>query len=70
VQDRKSKEPAKELCDRVVELAFERGLLMLSCGKSVIRVAPALSIRKSEINEGLEIFEEVITQAEKEFRIK
>jgi 4-aminobutyrate aminotransferase len=70
VQDRKSKEPAKELCDRVVELAFERGLLMLSCGKSVIRVAPALSIRKSEINEGLEIFEEVITQAEKEFSIK
>jgi 4-aminobutyrate aminotransferase len=70
VQDRKSKEPAKELCDRVVELAFERGLLMLSCGKSVIRVAPALSIKKSEINEGLEIFEEVLTLAEKEMNIK
>ena len=29
VKDRKTKEPAKELCDRIVDLAFERGLLML-----------------------------------------
>jgi 4-aminobutyrate aminotransferase len=70
VQDRMTKEPAKELCDRVVELAFERGLLMLSCGKSVIRVAPALSIEKSEIDEGLQIFEEAINLAEKEFNVK
>ena len=34
----RSKEPAKQLADRVVELAFERGLLTLGCGKSVIRV--------------------------------
>ena len=70
IADRKSKEPAKELCDRVVELAFERGLLMLSCGKSVIRIAPALSIKKTEIDEGLKIFEEAITLAEKEFNLK
>jgi 4-aminobutyrate aminotransferase len=35
VKDRKSKAPADELCNRVVELAFERGLMLLSCGKSV-----------------------------------
>jgi 4-aminobutyrate aminotransferase len=66
VQDRKTKEPAKELCDRVTDLAFERGLLTLSCGKSVMRIAPALSIKTSEIDEGLQIFEEAITLAEKE----
>jgi len=70
VQDRNSKEPAKELCDRIVELAFERGLLTLSCGKSVIRVAPALSIQKSEIDEGLQTFEEAVTLAEKEFNLQ
>jgi len=70
VNDRKSKEPAKELSDRVVELAFERGLLTLSCGKSVIRVAPALSITKSEVDEGLSIFEEAVTLAEKEQNFK
>jgi 4-aminobutyrate aminotransferase len=66
VKDKQTKEPAKELTERVVELTFERGLLMLSCAKSVIRVAPPLSISKSEINEGLKIFEEAVTLAEKE----
>jgi 4-aminobutyrate aminotransferase len=66
VKDRTSKEPAGDLTERVVELAFERGLLMLSCGKSVIRIAPPLSISRSEVNEGLAIFEEAVTLAEKE----
>jgi 4-aminobutyrate aminotransferase len=66
VKDKQTKEPAKEISDRVVELTFERGLLMLSCAKSVIRVAPPLSISKSEIDEGLKIFEESVTLAEKE----
>jgi 4-aminobutyrate aminotransferase len=66
VKDKQTKEPAKEISDRVVELTFERGLLMLSCAKSVIRVAPPLSISKSEIDEGLKIFEEAVTLAEKE----
>jgi len=66
VKDHRTKTPAEELCNRVVELAFERGLILLSCGKSVIRVSPALSITKPEIDEGLAIFEEAITLAEKE----
>jgi 4-aminobutyrate aminotransferase len=66
VVDHKSKEPAGELRDAVVHKAFERGLLLLGCSKSVIRVAPPLSISKDEINQGLEIFEESVTLAEKE----
>jgi 4-aminobutyrate aminotransferase len=66
VLDRKTKEPAKDLTERIVQLAFERGLLLLSCGKSVIRIAPPLCITRPEIDEGLRIFEEAITVAEKE----
>jgi len=66
VKDRKSKTPDIDLRDRVVELAFERGLVLLGCGKSVIRIAPPLSISKSETDEGLTILEESITLAEKE----
>jgi 4-aminobutyrate aminotransferase len=66
VTDRQTKEPAKALSERVVQLAFERGLLLLSCGKSVIRIAPPLSISKGEIDEGLTIFAEALTLAEKE----
>jgi 4-aminobutyrate aminotransferase len=68
VKDRETKEPAKELTHRLTDLAFERGLLTLSCGQSVIRIAPPLSISKSEIDEGLKIFEEALTVAEKEMK--
>ena len=67
VSNKESKEPAPELRDSLVHHAFERGLLLLGCAKSVIRIAPPLSINKDEINHGLEIFEEALTLAEKEF---
>jgi 4-aminobutyrate aminotransferase len=66
VKDKRSKEHADVLRDRVVDLAFERGLLLLGCAKNVIRVAPPLSITKKEIDEGLTLFEEALSVAEKE----
>lgn len=68
VKDRKTKVPAEELCAKVVDHAFERGLILLSCGKSVMRIAPPLSISQSEMDEGLAIFEEAVTMAEKELK--
>ena len=70
VTDRETKEPAEKLQNRVVDLAFERGLLLLGCSKSVIRIAPPLSISQSEVDEGLKIFEEAVTIAEKEFGLR
>lgn len=66
VKDRETKEYAAELRDRVVDLAFERGLLLLGCGKNVIRFSPPLNVSKSEIDEGFGIFEEALTLAERE----
>ena len=65
-KDQLSKKPDEQLRDRVVDLAFERGLLLLGCAKSIIRIAPPLSVSQQEIDEGLEIFEEALTIAEKE----
>ena len=64
VNDPLTKEPATELRNRIEELAFERGLLTLGCGRSTIRISPALNITEAEAEEGLEIFEEAITLAE------
>jgi 4-aminobutyrate aminotransferase len=50
--------------DRVVEEAFPRGLLLLGCGKSTIRLAPPLCITRAEIDEGLEIFEQAVAYCE------
>ena len=66
VKHQDSKEPDSELRDRLVSKAFERGLLLLGCAKSVIRIAPPLSMSRAEIDEGLLIFEEALTLAEKE----
>jgi 4-aminobutyrate aminotransferase len=67
VKNKETKEYATELRDAVVHRAFERGLLLLGCSKSVIRIAPPLVISKAEIDEGLEIFEEAVMLAEQEF---
>jgi 4-aminobutyrate aminotransferase len=66
VQDRRAKTPAKKLRDLVVDHAFRRGLISLGCGVSAIRFSPPLSISQDEIDEGLAIFEEALTQSEKE----
>jgi 4-aminobutyrate aminotransferase len=69
VADRETKDPAGSLRDVVIHSAFERGLLLLGCAKNVIRIAPPLSINRSEVDEGLAIFEEAVTLAERAFAI-
>ncbi len=66
VADQVTKTPASDLRNRIEHLAFERGLLTLGCGRSVIRISPALCITKEEADEGLRILEEAITIAENE----
>ncbi len=66
VQDRKTKAPAEKLRDQIVENAFQRGLLLLGCGKSTIRIAPPLNVSRNEVDEALEILEEAIVVSERE----
>ncbi len=66
VTDRTTREPAANLRDRIVDLAFEDGLLTLGCGRSVIRVSPPLCTDRGVMDEALEIFERAITRAEEE----
>jgi 4-aminobutyrate aminotransferase len=64
VRDQVTKEPATDLCQVVLRMAFEHGLLLLSCGRSVVRIIPALNIPRSLVEEGLAIFDQVLTEAE------
>jgi 4-aminobutyrate aminotransferase len=66
VEDRATRQPARQLRDRAVHIAYEHGLLLLGCGSSVVRLAPPLVITRAEIEEGLEIFEYALTRAEEE----
>lgn len=60
VRDRATREPAPELRDRVVQEAFRRGLALLGCGETAIRISPALCITQEELETGLAVFDEAI----------
>ncbi len=64
VKDPTTHQPDEALRDRLIDLAFKRGLLLLGCGKSVVRISPPLCITLPELEEGLEIFEEALRLAE------
>ncbi len=66
VEDQESKVPAPALRNRVKQLAFEPGLLLIGCGTSTLRFIPPLVITRPEIDEGLAIFEHALTLAEQE----
>lgn len=64
VKDRDTKEPAVDLRDAIVQKCFQKGLLILGCGASSARFMPALNITADVLDEGLNIFEQALTEAE------
>jgi 4-aminobutyrate aminotransferase len=67
VKNRETREPATELRNRVEEVAFEKGLVILGCGETSIRLCPSLIVTEDEATVALDILEEVLTQVEHEF---
>ena len=63
VRDTKSRTPAPELRNKIVDLAFERGLLLLGCGETTIRLCPPLIVTEQETAVALDILEECIALA-------
>ena len=64
VKDQKTREYGASERDRIVELAFERGVLFLGCGPSTVRIAPALIVTKEEADVAIEALEESIAAVE------
>jgi 4-aminobutyrate aminotransferase len=65
VKDQQSRTPAGPMRDKIVELAFERGLLILGCGETSVRLCPPLIVKQQEVDIALDILEECITLAAK-----
>jgi 4-aminobutyrate aminotransferase len=66
VRDRQTREPATVLRERVVQLAFQRGLLILGAGDSTIRLCPPLVVTRDQCAFALDTIEECIAKAIKE----
>jgi 4-aminobutyrate aminotransferase len=66
VKDQQSRQPVGAMRDRIVELAFERGLLLLGCGETTIRLCPPLIVKQQEADVALDILEECVVLAAKD----
>jgi 4-aminobutyrate aminotransferase len=66
VEDRETKKRASALRTAVIERSFDKGLLVIPCGPNVIRMTPPLNISRDLVDEGLHLFEEALTEAERE----
>ncbi len=65
VKDQKTKGYAADDRDRIIELAFERGVLFLGCGPSTIRIAPPLIVTRDEADVAMEVLEDCVEAVEK-----
>ena len=61
VKDKKTKVYGAAERDRIVQLAFEKGILFLGCGPSTIRIAPPLIVTKDEADVAMDVLEESIS---------
>jgi 4-aminobutyrate aminotransferase len=60
VKDQSTKEYGQSERDRIVELAFERGVLLLGCGPSTVRISPPLVVSHEEADAATDVLEECI----------
>jgi 4-aminobutyrate aminotransferase len=70
VTDKEAKTQGGAERDRIVELAFERGVLFLGCGPNSIRIAPPLVVSAEQADIALDVLEECINLVAQEHHSK
>ena len=63
VKDQHTCEPDPQLRDRIVQEAFQNGLVTLGCGETAIRLSPPLCVSQQQLISGLEVLGKVIASA-------
>jgi 4-aminobutyrate aminotransferase len=66
VEDKESKRPAPKKAEEVMIRSWKRGVAVITCGKSTIRIVPPLIITRELVDAGLDIIADVIKQVERE----
>jgi len=66
VKDKDSKAPAPELAKEIITKSWKRGVVIITCGVSTVRIAPPLTITRELVDSAMEIVEDTIREVEKE----
>ncbi len=64
VKSQETREPNAEVRNRIIERAFELGLLVLGCGESTVRLMPPLVIDREQADCAIDILDRCITEVE------
>jgi 4-aminobutyrate aminotransferase len=68
VKDKKSKAFAPEEAGEILAKTWKRGVLLISCGRSTLRIAPPLTISKELVDEALAVIEGAIREVDQASR--
>ncbi|MGD0978497.1 MAG: acetyl ornithine aminotransferase family protein [Candidatus Bathyarchaeia archaeon] len=66
VEDKESKKPAPQKVTEIMMRSWKRGINVISCGASTIRIAPPLIITRDLVDSALDIIEDVTKEVGKE----
>ncbi len=65
VRDQATKEKAKDLRDRIVQMVFNKGLLILGAGDSSLRMSPPLLVDTEQADFAVDTIDAAITEVER-----
>jgi 4-aminobutyrate aminotransferase len=66
VEDKESKKPAPEKAHEVMIRSWKRGVAVVTCGLSTLRLSPPLIIKRETLDAALDIIEDTIRDVSKE----
>ncbi len=66
VEDKESKKPAPQKVTEIMMRSWKRGINVITCGASTIRIAPPIIITRDLVDSALDIIEDVTKEVEKE----
>ena len=66
VEDKETKKHAPQKALQVILRSWKRGVAVVTCGSSTIRIAPPLTIQSDILGAALDIVEDTINEVAKE----
>ncbi|MEM2117386.1 MAG: aminotransferase class III-fold pyridoxal phosphate-dependent enzyme, partial [Candidatus Bathyarchaeia archaeon] len=66
VENKENKKPESKKASEIMMRAWKRGVAVITCGASTVRIAPPLNITRELVDSALDIIEDVVKEVEKE----
>jgi 4-aminobutyrate aminotransferase-like enzyme len=66
VEDKESKKPGIDMSKEIMFRCWRRGIVLVTGGACILRIAPALNVTEEMVDKALDIIEDVIKEVNDE----